>query len=329
MKNNQLVVIITLIAIVVLLMMGPLYILDEGEQAVVIRFGEIVKEETKAGLKLKVPFIDNVERYSKKILSWDGDPQRVQTREHQFIWVDTTARWRIINPSRFYATVTTMPRATARINEVIDSIVRTTVADNFLREAVRDSNIINATRRADLVATEVIEAADGQTIPQFTTERVRQEEIHKGRRVLSNEILDQVRRRLPDIGIEVIDVIFRQIRYSDDLTNAVYLRMIKDRNQIAQRYRSHGEGQKLNILGKTDNEKLRILSGARAEAEKIRGDADAKAAQIYSRAYNADPEFFQFWRAIESYRQTMPKFDKTLTTDMTYFNYLYNPQGSR
>jgi membrane protease subunit HflC len=124
-------------------------------------------------------------------------------------------------------------------------------------------------------------------------------------------------------------VVFRQIRYSDDLTNAVFSRMIKDRNQIAQMYRSYGEGQKLNLLGQTEQEKLSVLSKARAEAERIRGEADARAAQIYSRAYNADPEFFQFWRAIESYRTTLPRFKKTLTTDMNYFNYLYNPAGAR
>ena len=170
---------------------------------------------------------------------------------------------------------------------------------------------------------------DGEPVPQFTSEQVRLESIQKGRKQLSDEILRKVRQNLPDIGIEVIDVIFRQIRYSDDLTNAVFSRMIKDRNQIAQRYRSYGEGQKLNLLGQTEQEKLSILSKARAEAEKIRGEADARAAQIYSRAYNADPEFFQFWRAIESYRTTLPQFNKTLTTDMSYFNYLYNPSGGR
>jgi membrane protease subunit HflC len=331
MKNSMVVLIVVLIGIVVLLMVGPFFVLDEGEQAVVIRFGEIIREETNAGLKVKVPFIDNVERYSKKILAWDGEPQRVQTKENQFIWVDVTARWRIVNPSRFYAAVTTVRSAVSRLDDIIDSVVRTTVADNFLREAVRNSNIINEIKRVELTSEEAAAAAEtnGENMPQFTAEQVKQETIQKGRKQLSDAILRQVRQNLPDIGIEVIDVIFRQIRYSDDLTNAVFSRMIKDRNQIAQMYRSYGEGQKLNLLGQTEQGKLSVLSKARAEAEKIRGEADARAAQIYSRAYNADPEFFQFWRAIESYRTILPKFNKTLTTDMSYFNYLYNPAGSR
>jgi membrane protease subunit HflC len=321
------VLVVILIAAVVLLAAGPFFVLDEGEQAVVIRFGEIVREERGAGMKTKIPFIDTVKRYSKKILSWDGEPQRVQTKENQFIWVDVTARWRIVDPSRFYAAVTTVRGAVARLDDIIDSVVRTTIADNFLREAVRNSNIINEVKPAE----PAVEAAEtgGETVPQFTAEQVKQETIQKGRRQLSDAILYQVRQNLPDIGIEVIDVIFRQIRYSDDLTNAVFSRMIKDRNQIAQMYRSYGEGQKLNLLGQTEQGKLSALSKARAEAERIRGEADARAAQIYSRAYNADPEFFQFWRAIESYRTTLPRFRKTLTTDMNYFNYLYNPEGSR
>jgi membrane protease subunit HflC len=332
MKNSNAMVAITvvLIVIAVLLLVGPFFTVDEGEQAVVIRFGEIIREETKAGLKIKVPFIDNIEKYSKKILSWDGEPQRVQTKENQFIWVDVTARWRIVNPGKFYAAVTTVRRAVSRLDDIIDSVVRTTVADNYLHEAVRNSNIINEPKHIEIVAAEQAAVEPGsETVPQFTSEQVKQELVTKGRKQLSDAILQKVQRDLPDIGIEVIDVIFRQIRYSDDLTNAVYSRMIKDRNQIAQRYRSYGEGQKLNLLGQTEQEKLSVLSKARAEAESIRGNADALAAQIYSRAYNTDPEFFLFWRAIESYRTTLPKFNKTLTTDMNYFNYFYNPSGAR
>ncbi|MDR1626670.1 MAG: protease modulator HflC [Spirochaetia bacterium] len=329
-SNSMVALIIVLIVIAVLLMVGPFFTVDEGEQAVVIRFGEIIREETAAGLKIKVPFIDNVEKYSKKILSWDGEPQRVQTKENQFIWVDVTARWRIVDPVKFYAAVTTVRRAVSRLDDIIDSVVRTTVADNFLHEAVRNSNIINEPKHIEIIPTEQAAVETGnEGVPQFTSEQVKQEPITKGRKQLSDAILQKVQRDLPDIGIEVIDVIFRQIRYSDDLTNAVYSRMIKDRNQIAQRYRSYGEGQKLNLLGQTEQEKLSILSKARAEAESIRGSADALAAQIYSRAYNTDPEFFQFWRAIESYRSTLPRFNKTLTTDMNYFNYLYNPSGTR
>ena len=325
MKKSNKIIFGILLFIVLLLFMGPFFTIDEGEQAVVIRFGEIVREETKAGLKLKIPVIDNVERYPKKILSWDGEPQRVQTKENQFIWVDATARWRIVNPSLFYAAVTTIGRATARLDDIVDSAVRTKVAVNYLHETVRNSNIINEAKKVEAPVATI----EGENVPQFTSEQVNQAVVQLGRRQISEAVLQHVRQNLPNIGIEVIDVIFRQIRYSDDLTNAVFSRMIKDRNQIAQRYRSYGEGQKLNLLGQTEQEKVSILSEARSRAEKIRGDADARAANLYARAYSADPEFFQFWRAIESYRQTLPKFSKTLTTDMNYFNYLYNPTGGR
>jgi membrane protease subunit HflC len=131
---------------------------------------------------------------------------------------------------------------------------------------------------------------------------------------------------VPEYGIELIDVVTRQIRYSNELTQSVYARMIRERNQIAQYFRSQGEGRKAEWLGKMDNEKRSLLSAAYSQAETIRGTADAEAARIYADAYNRDRTFFEFWRAIESYRTTMPKFEKTLTTDMEYFRYLYSPR---
>jgi len=131
---------------------------------------------------------------------------------------------------------------------------------------------------------------------------------------------------VPEYGIELIDVVTRQIRYSNELTQSVYARMIKERNQIAQAFRSEGEGRKAEWLGKMDNEKRSILSAAYNRAETIRGTADAEAARIYADAYNRDRTFFDFWRAVESYRSTLPQFEKTLSTDMEYFRYLYSPR---
>jgi membrane protease subunit HflC len=131
---------------------------------------------------------------------------------------------------------------------------------------------------------------------------------------------------VPEYGIELIDVVTRQIRYSNELTQSVYARMIRERNQIAQYFRSQGEGRKAEWLGKMDNEKRSLLSAAYSQAETIRGTADAEAARIYADAYNRDRQFFDFWRAVESYRTTLPKFEKTLSTDMEYFRYLYTPR---
>ena len=132
---------------------------------------------------------------------------------------------------------------------------------------------------------------------------------------------------MPQFGIEVIDVVFRQIKYSDDLTESVYNRMIADRQQIAQAFRSDGEGQKADWLGRRERELNVVLSEARREAEEIKGKADAKAANIYASAYTQDPEFYEFWKAIETYRTLMPRFQKTLSTDAEFFKYLYDQKG--
>ncbi|HOV37369.1 MAG TPA: protease modulator HflC [Spirochaetales bacterium] len=332
MKKSLTVLIVVAIVLGILLLLGPFFIVEEGEQALIIRFGEIVKEETTAGLKFKMPIVDNVIKYSKKILPWDGEPQRVPTKENQFIWVDVTARWRITDPRKFYSSVTTMERAYSRLDDIIDSIVRTTIAENLLREAVRSSNLINELERTEYLATTESTQEDVESLQEmaeFTHTRVQQENIQKGRRALSEEMLAAAKTIVPDFGIDVIDIIIRQIRYSDDLTESVYNRMIKERNQIAQAYRSFGEGKKKEWMGKLENEQRSILSKAYEESEKIKGEADALAARIYSETYGKDPDFFEFWRSIESYRTVVPNFRKTLTTDMNYFKYLYSPSGGR
>lgn len=132
---------------------------------------------------------------------------------------------------------------------------------------------------------------------------------------------------VPAFGIEVLDIIPRQIKYSEELTDSVYQRMIKERNQIAQAFRSYGEGKKAEWMGKLENEKRSILSSAYAKAETIKGKADAEATKIYAEAYGRDPSFFEFWQATESYKRTMPNFQKTMSTSMDYFKYLYGPNG--
>jgi len=329
MKKAVTITVVVVIVLILFFVLGPFYVLNEGEQAVVIRFGRIVSVETDAGLKLKTPMVDNVIRYSKKILAWDGEAQRIPTEENQFIWVDTTARWKITDPKKFYESTTTMDAAYARLDEIIDSSVRTIISRNQLREAVRNSNIINEIDRTSTFqqqgATdqqEVMEdlASLTSTIDVFPN-------IEKGRVELSDETLVLARVNTPQFGIELFDIVTRQIRYSDDLTESVYNRMIKERNQIAQAYRSYGEGQKAEWLGKLDREQRSILSQAYESSETIKGKADATATSIYAETYQLDEEFFQFWRSMESYRSTLPKFRKTLTTDMDYFNYLYDQEG--
>ena len=332
MKKFATVLIIAVVLFVIVVLLGPFFIVYEGEQAVVTRFGAIVNATTDTGLHFKMPVIDNVVKYPKKILSWDGDAQRIPTKENQFIWVDTTARWKISDPALFYASVTTVNQGYARLDDVVDSSVRTIIAENFLREAVRNSNRIREITR-EVMGLEEAEAVE--TDDSISTEQLRQltqttqtyEQVDKGREQLSVEMYDTAQEVLETYGIELIDIIIRQIRYSEDLTASVYQRMIAERRQIAEAYRSFGEGVKSEWLGRLDNDQRRILSEAYARSEDIRGIADARAVNIYAEAYERDPEFFQFWRTTESYRTVLPNLPKTLTTDMDYFKYLYNMSG--
>lgn len=314
---------------VVFIMLGPLYTLDEGEQAVVTRFGEIVQMETEAGLKFRLPIVDQVVRYPKRIQSWDGDPNRMPTEEQQFIWVDTTARWRITDPALFYASLYSLDAAYARLDEVIESSVRNIIAANELAEAVRDSDHILETEPelAPVTDTDAEELEEADDLEDLLDVRDDQPSIQRGRRALSDEMLRAASEVAPEYGIELIDVVIRQIRYADDLTESVYDRMVSERARFAEFYRSFGEGRKREILGQLESEKARILSRAYRESEEILAAAESEAGQIYSASYSRSPEFFDFYRGVQSYEEIVPRFRMTLTTDMDYFRFLHNEMG--
>ena len=316
------------VVVIVFLILGPLYVVTEGEQAVVVRFGEIVKTTTQAGLHVKTPVVDNVVKYPARTMSWDGQARLFPTAEQQFIYVDTTARWRIVNPRLFYSRLISVQSAYALLDDILESAVANVIAQNPIYEAVRSTNLINEIVREEVQVSEIPEDdEDVAEIADLIVTVEQQEDVRKGREVLSQEMLAAASQEIEDVGLELIDVVIRQIRYSDELTESVYDRMVSERQRIARAYRSLGEGRKETILGELDREKNRILSQAFARAEAIRGEADARAAQLYSSAYSQDPEFFEFWRAIESYRSTMPRFRKVLTTDLDYFNFLYSETG--
>lgn len=322
MKKFVTTLVVILALLIVFVLLGPFYTLDEGEQSVVTRFGKIIETEDTAGLKFKVPFIDNVLIYPKKVLSWDGEAQRIPTKENQFIWVDTTARWKISDPAKYYETINTLSSGISRLNDILDSTVRTVISENYLNEAVRNSNQIN-----DIEIEETVQnldtLQDAENLRNLTKTNTLQESISIGREGLSSRMYDIASSFTEAYGIELIDIVIRQIRYSDDLTQSVYQRMIKERNQIAEAYRSYGQGQLAQWRGKTESEQKNIISSAYAESEEIKGIADAEAAQIYADAYEADPYFFKLWRTLESYKKTIPNLNKVLTTDMQYFDLLY------
>ena len=310
--------------LVLFLMMGPFYIIDEGSQAVVTRFGKIVDSHTDAGLYFKMPFVDQVTLYPKRILSLDGEAYRIPTKENQFIIFDATSRWRISDPEKFYQSLKTLDNAYNRLADIVDSATRTIVAQNRLSEVVRSSNLIN-----ENIITDVSLSDSENQIESLINARTTSENVTKGRRQLSFEMLEEARKMTDEYGIDLIDILPRQIKYSDEMTDSVYNRMIKERNQVAEAYRSKGEGDTAEWLGKLEKDKLTIESEAYRKAEEIKGQADAEAAAIYAKAYNVDKEFYSFWKSLESYKQTFSKFDATFTTDMDYFDYLYSAEGNR
>ena len=307
----------------IFMLMGPFYIINEGEQAVLTRFGGIVATRTAAGLYIKLPFIDRVTTYPKLILSVDGDAQRIPTKENQFIIVDTTSRWRIVDPVKFYQSFKTLEDSYYKLSDIIDSSTRTVITQNRLSEIVRSSNIIN--ERSAVIA----DRSDDETkeIESLVNASAVNESVIKGRSELCRQMTEESNRLVPEYGIELIDIVPRQIKYSDELTQSVYSRMIKERNQVAQAYRSLGEGKKAEWLGKLENEKRTIQSEAYRKAEETKGRADAEAARIYAEAYGKDTEFYNFWKSMESYKTTLKDYEATYSTNMDYFKYLYSAGG--
>lgn len=330
--------IIVFVVIIGVVVAGPFYIINEGEQAVVVRFGQVVSYTRNAGLHVKVPFVDQVVRYQRRIMTWDGAAQFMPTLEQQFIFVDVTARWRIADPVLFYVAITTVDAGHLKLSEIIDSAVRTVVAENHLREMVRNSNHIitqNVVTAEVLGIDEEIDFTDPLAIGDeidvaFITAMIQpqgqQEPIARGRRELSEEVLERSRPiAIDQYGIELIDVVTRQVRYTDELTRSVYDRMIRERGQIAEYFRSLGQGRYAYWLGRTESELREILSIAYRDSEVIRGGADAEATRIFAQAHMRNQGFFDFWRAIESYRVTMPNFTTMISTDPEYFRFLFSP----
>lgn len=310
------------VLVVIFLLLGPFYIVNEGTQVVVTRFGEIVSTHRNAGLYIKVPVVDVVTTYPKLILSLDGDSQRIPTKENQFIIVDTTSRWRITNPKVFYQSFKSLNSAYNKLSDIIDSATRTIITQNPLSEVVRSSNLIND-------AIESAEKIDDVTaeIESLINANVLVDQVSKGRRELSLEMANEARKMVGEYGIELIDIVPRQIKYSDEMTESVYNRMITDRKQVAQAYRSWGEGKKAEWVGTLQKDKKRIESEAYTKAQELMGAADAEASRIYANAYSKDPEFYTFWKSMESYKETLPNFDASFSTNIDYFQYLYMSKG--
>jgi membrane protease subunit HflC len=286
-----------------------LFIVPETQQVILTQFGEPVSGAiSDPGIHWKVPFIQKANFFEKRFLEWDGDPNQVPTKDKRFIWVNTYARWRISEPLKYFQRLRDERRAQDRLRAILDGETRNAVAKYDLVEVVRS---LNREPDATLVASEE------ETAILVT--------IEKGREAIAQEILETAQHRAADgdLGIEIIDIRFKRINYVEEVQKDVFDRMIAERNRIAQRYRSEGQGEAARIRGEKERDLAQIQSEAYQRSEEVRGAADARSTQIYADAYNRDVTFYTFLKSLETYEQTA-NTDSTLilTTDSELLRYL-------
>ena len=324
--------VILLVVLVLLIAGGTFYQVDETEMVIVTQFGDPTRAPiTTPGLKVKVPFIQTVRRFDKRVLEWDGLPGQIPTLDKRFIVLDTTARWRIADPLRFLQSVGDERSAQSRLDDLINSAARDIVSSHLLIQAVR-------TFARELPAEEVEEggtAAEQRGVSAVkldavvppTAQDVAPEE-RLGRDKLTELMVKRARENLPNLGIQLIDVRIKSINYVREVEQQVYKRMISERQRIAARFRSEGDGASAKIRGEKERELDRLRSGAYREAQEIIGKADAEAARIYAESYSQDAEFYTFYQTLEAYKQTLQKnASLLLTTGSDFYRYLKYVNG--
>ena len=313
MKNKSIVLIP--LAIIVFLIYSAAYTVDETEQVVITQFGRIVGQpRTDPGLKFKIPFIQKANYFNKNLLDWDGDPGQIPTLDKRFIWVDAFARWKIVDPVKFFQTVNNRFNAIGKLNDIIDPAVRNFITSNTLIEAVRKSN-----RELEIATEANLEEGDREIRETYA--------ISVGREQITKGILKQAQPKLAQFGIELVDVKIKRINYIEDVQKSVYSRMISERKQIAEKFRSEGKGEAQKILGEKERDLQKITSEAYKTAQEIKGKADAEATIIYAGAYQRDPEFYSFIQTLEIYRDALDKESSLiLSTDSEFLKYLKGPE---
>lgn len=319
---------ISQLAILVLAVIGTyvisssIYTVSEVEQMIITQFGKPVGEPvTTAGLKFKTPFIQEVNPIDKRVLEWDGNPSDMPTKDKLYISVDLFARWRITDPLQYFLRLRDERSAQSRLDDILGSETRNAIAKHELIEIIRttkdrvplrDPFLTDAERKLDM----------GALVP-----------IQKGRKLVEEEIFAAAAEKVRVFGIELLDIRFKRINYNDSVRPKIYDRMISERRQIAERFLSEGNGEAARIRGNRVRDLNKIQSEAYRQVEEIRGVADAKATEIYAKAYNQSAEavaFYEFTRTMDSYKSTIA--DNTtlvLTTDSDMFKFLkgMNPDG--
>ncbi|MCK5509231.1 MAG: protease modulator HflC [Desulfobacterales bacterium] len=309
MKSKGIVLIISVIACL-LLLFASAYVVDETEQVVITQFGKVIGEpKQEPGLYVKVPFIQQANYFPKNLLHWDGDPGQIPTLDKTYIWVDTFARWKIVDPIKYFQTVSNLISAQGRLDDIIGPAVRNFISSYKLIETVRTTN-----RELDTFEVGLEDIVE--------TTRSEAYAIKTGRQKITEGILRQAKPKLEKFGIELVDVKIKRINYVEQVRRSVYSRMIAERNQIAEKFRSEGVGESRKILGEKERDLKLITSEAYRVAQEIKGKADAEVTRLFAAAYGVDPEFYSFTKTLESYSEALDKDSSiVLSTDSEFFKY--------
>ena len=316
MNPNRIFLLAIPVVLFFILIQQSTFIVNEAEQVIITQFGEPQGGAiTKPGIHFKVPFLQDARRFDKRFLEWDGDRNEVPTRDKRFIWVDTYARWRINNPLLFLERVQNESTAQSRLDDILDGETRNAIARHDLVELIRSTN------REFQVSDELDAGEESETFVKIQTGR---DGIHK-------ELLMAAAPKLDSLGIELLDIRLKRIKYVEAVQQTIFDRMIAERKRIADKFRSEGQGEASKILGDKERDLKQIESEATKEAQQIRGEADAKAAAIYAAAYDRNAQtrdFYRFLKTMESYEQSINKGDVLiLSTDSEYFKFLNNING--
>lgn len=298
------------VVVVAIALFSFAYTVDETEQVVITKFSKVNRTVAEPGLKFKIPIIEQAVVYPRNLQEWDGDPGEIPTKDKTYIYVDTFARWKIIDPVLFFKTVGPVAEmARNRLNEIIDPAVRNLITSNRLIETVRNTN-----RELDTFE-EGLEDIQQKQLSRYS--------ITIGRSRIDGMILAQAQPKLKEFGIELVDVKIKRINYREEVRQSVYDRMIAERKQIAQKFRSEGAGEAKKILGDKELDLKRIKSEAYRKAQKIKGKADGESTRLYAEAFGKDPEFYSFVKTLEIYGESMDKESSLiLSTDSDLLKYL-------
>ena len=310
------------LGIAAFVLFSAVYTVNEVQQMIITQFGKPVGEPvTTAGLKIKVPFIQEVNPIDKRVLEWDGSPSDMPTKDKLYISVDLFARWRIVDPLQYFLRLRDERSAQSRLDDILGSETRNAVAKHELIEIIRTTKD-RVPLRDSLLAGAQQEAKMGSLVP-----------INKGRKLVEKEIFDAAAEKVQVFGIELLDIRFKRINYNQSVRPKIYDRMISERRQIAERFLSEGNGEAARIRGNRVRDLNKIQSEAYREVEEIRGVADAKATEIYAEAYNQSPEaveFYEFTRTMQAYQDIIVSNSTLiLSTDSDLFKFLkgMNPDG--